>query len=143
MSEKRIKRVPGRERGLRYPLEFVAAELGVDAQTLIRRCEDAGFGTNGTGLKFSEAYDALSLKSQSEAARRRKNLAEAEASEIDTLNKKRQFIFKSDHETIVKDIAVKSRVEIQRMDFLTKDQRRRVIETLAQIKPIAAAVSHK
>jgi hypothetical protein len=143
VNDKTRKRMPARERGLRYPLEFVAAELGVDVVTLRRRCEDAGFGLNGSGLKFSEAHDAWSLKSLSEAARRRKNMAEAEASEIDTINKKRQFVFKVDHENVVKDLAVKTRTDIERMSFLTKEQRHRVIKALAEIKPSAAESSHK
>jgi hypothetical protein len=140
---KRKLRMPARERGLRYPIEFVASELGVDNQTLLRRCEDAGFGTNGTGLKFSEAYDALSLKSVSEAARRRKNLAEAEASEIDTLNKKKQFVFKTDHENIVKDLAVSTRVKIESARYIPIESRRKLIKEIAEIKPSAAEASHK
>lgn len=135
--------MPGRERGLRYPHEFVSAEMGVDCETLRRRCGEAGFAINGDGVTFREAYDALSLKSVSESARRRKNLAEAEASEIDTLRKKGEFVFRSDHASTVRDMAVQTRVTVERAIYIPKDSRRRLIGELAEIKPQVAEASHK
>lgn len=141
--KKRVKKFPVKERGLRYPVDFVAAELGVDTETLKRRCVDANFSTNGTGLKFSEAYDALSLKSVSEGARRRKNLAEAEASEIDTLNKKGLFVFRTDHANTVRDIAVQTRTTIERANYIPAESRKRLIKQITEIKPSTAEASKK
>jgi hypothetical protein len=137
MKKRRCKNVPSSKVGRRHPLDFVAAELGVDRQTLLRRCQDAGLSCNGSGLKFSEAYDALSLKSVSEAARRRKTLAEAESSEIDTLQKKGLLMYRNDHAMTVKDIAVQTRVTVERADYVPKDSRKRLLKELAEIKPSA------
>lgn len=142
-NKKQIKRVPGKQRGLRYPVEFVAAELGIDCETLRRRCEEASFLVNGSGLKFREAYDALSLKSASESARRRRNLAEAEASEIDTLNKKGLFVYRTDHANAVKDLSIQTRTTIERAHYIPKDSRSRLIKELAEIKPSIAEASKK
>jgi hypothetical protein len=140
LAVKKQKRrlITRKERGLRYPVEYVASELGIDRTTLDRRCEEAGFHLNGAGLTFREAYDALSLKSASEAARRRKNLAEAEASEIDTLNKKGQFVFRIDHANSVKDLAVQTRVKIESAIYIGKEDRRRLIKEISEIKPAIA-----
>lgn len=135
--------MPGRERGLRYPHEFVASELGVDCETLRRRCGSAGFPVNGSGVTFSEAYDALSSKSESESARRRKNIAEAEASEIDTLNKKGLFVFRADHANAMKDSFVQVRVTVERAGYIPKDSRKRLLGELSEIKPSIAEPSNK
>lgn len=135
------KRTAIEKRGLRYSHEYVAAELGVDRDTLVRRCSDAGFPVNGTGIKFSEAYDALSLKSTSEAARRRRTLAQAEASEIDTLNKKGLFVFRTDHANAVRDLAVQTRTTIERAGYIPKDLRKKLIGEIAEIKPSVASSS--
>lgn len=137
-KSRQVKRVAGQKRGLRYPMEFVAAELGVDCETLRRRCGEAEFPVNGTGIKFSEAYDALSLKSASEEARRRKNLAEAEASEIDTLAKKGLFLYRSDYVNYIKDFSVQVRVTTERAAYIPKDSRARLIKEFAELKPSAA-----
>lgn len=135
--------MPASARGLRYPLEFLAAELGVDQQTLLRRCEDAGFRSNGKGLKFSEAYDALSLKSVSEAARRRKTLAEAEASEIDTLNKRGKFGFLTDFENSMKDWSTRYRVTVESASYVPGDARKRLLKELHEVKADPVEPSNK
>lgn len=132
-----------RDKGLRYPVEFIAAELGVDRKNLERKVEAAGFHHNGTGLTFREAYDALSQKSESDAAIRRKRIADAEASETNTLNLRRQFVFKSDHENIVKDLAVSTRVKIESAHYIPMESRRKLAKEIAEIKPAAAESSHK
>lgn len=134
---------PARKHGMKYPLDFIARELGIDTRTLVRRCEEVGMSSNGSGLKFSEVYDALSLKSASEAARRRRNLAEAEASEIDTLHKKGLFVYRTDHATVVKDLSVQTRTTIERAHYISKDSRSRLIKELSEIKPTVAEASKK
>lgn len=127
-----------RKRGQRYPEEFVAAELGVDRKALKRACELTGVHVNGAGLTFKEAYAALSERDEDAKARRRKNIAEAEAAELDTAKKRGETIFLSDHKAITQDVATKVRVEIQGMKFLTPELQRKVIEKLREIKPSAA-----
>jgi hypothetical protein len=143
LAVKKQKRrlITRKERGLRYPVEYVASELGIDRTTLDRRCEEAGFHLNGAGLTFREAYDALSLKSASEAARRRKNLAEAEASEIDTRNKKGLTIVRTFYEYGITDLSVQTRVKIESASYITKEDRRRLIKEIAEIKPAIAEPS--
>ena len=142
MTTKGAKGRPRLPRGVKHSIEFVSFELGVDRKTLERRCEDAGVDLTD-GLKFRDAYDALSLKSVSEAARRRKNMAEAEASEIDTLNKRGLFVFRKDHENIVKDVAVSTRVKIESAHYIPMESRRKLIREISEIKPSAAERSHK
>lgn len=143
-KEKRKRTVIPRERrGLRYPVEYVAGELGVDRKTLERRCEASGFHLNGAGLTFREAYDALSQKSESEAAIRRKRVADAEASEVNTLNLRNQFVFKTDHENIVKDLAVSTRVKVESAHYIPMESRRKLIKEMAEIKPEVAKASHE
>jgi hydroxylamine reductase (hybrid-cluster protein) len=132
-----------RDKGLRYPVEFVAAELGVDRKTLERRCEASGFHLNGAGLTFREAYDALSQKSESDSAIRRKRIADAEASEVNTLNLRNQFVFKTDHENIVKDLAVSTRVRIESAHYIPMESRRKLVKEVASIKLETAKSSHE
>jgi hypothetical protein len=117
-----------RDKGLRYPVEFVAAELGVDRKTLERRCEASGFHLNGAGLTFREAYDALSQKSESE---------------VNTLNLRNQFVFKTDHENIVKDLAVSTRVRIESAHYIPMESRRKLVKEVASIKLETAKSSHE
>lgn len=131
------------QRGLRYPVEFVAAELGVDRKTMERRCEASGFHLNGAGLTFREAYEALSSRSEDAAAIRRKRLADAASSETDALNKQRKFVFRDDHKNIVKDLAVQTRVRIESASYITQESRRRLAKEIAEIKPGIAEPSHK
>lgn len=132
-----------RDRGLRYPVEFVAGELGVDRKKLERQVEAAGFHLNGAGLTFREAYDALSQKSESDGAIRRKRIADAEASEVNTLNLRKQFVFKTDHENIVKDLAVSTRVKIESAAYIPMESRRKLIKEVAEIKLETAKASHE
>lgn len=127
-----------RKRGLKYPEEFVASELGIDRAALKRACEASEIHVNGAGLTFAQAYAALSARHQDAAARRRKNNAEAEAAELDTAKKRGETIFLPDHKAVIQDIATKLRVEIQGMKFLSSEQQRKVIEKLREIKPSAA-----
>lgn len=144
MRKRDAKKMPAEKRGLRYPVEFVAAELGVDAETLRRRCEASGFKLNGAGLTFAEAYDALTQKSEDAAARRRKNIADAENSEIDTLNKKGKFMFRDYYETAIRDIAVQTRVTVERATYIPKPARARLISDLkAGVRPPPATPSNK
>src|ERR1051326_6079048 len=95
-------RKPARERGARYPIEYVASELGIDRMLLLRECTKAEIDTSN-GLKFSEAYAALSGKIEAEKSRRRRQDAEVENKELDVLNKRKQFVFREDHLNIVRD----------------------------------------
>jgi hypothetical protein len=135
--------IPREKRGLRYPVEFVAAELGVDRKRLDRACEAANFHLNGAGIKFSEAYDALTQRSESDSAIRRKRIAEAEASEVNTLNLRKQFVFKADHENIVKDLAVSTRVKIESAHYIPMESRRKLAKEVAEIKLETAKASHE
>ena len=119
-----------------------ADEWGIGYMTLRRRII-AKFGETNRKFRAREAFDAYSAKSESEEARRRKNLAEAEASEIDTLNKKGLFVFRDDHANSVKDLAVQTRTTVESASYLTKEERRRLIKELAEIKPVIAEPSHK
>lgn len=140
---KKKKLLSRRDKGLRYPVEFVAAELGVDRKTLERRVETAGFHLNGAGLTFREAYEALSQKSESDSAIRRKRIADAEASEVNTLNLRKQFVFKTDHENIVKDLAVSTRVVIESEQQIPMGVRRRLIKRVSEIKIETAKASYE
>lgn len=135
--------MPERERGLRYSLEFVASEMGQDRETLRRQCEAAGFRANGQGITFREATDALLRKSETRAAINRKHIADAEASEVNTLNLRKQFVFKADHENIVKDLAVSTRVKIESAAYIPMESRRKLIKEVAEIKLETAKASHE
>jgi hypothetical protein len=137
VTTEKKKLLSRRDKGLRYPVEFVAAELGVDRKTLERRCEASGFHLNGAGLTFREAYDALSQKSESEAAIRRKRIAEAESAEIETMERKGMTIIKTDHKNIIRDWSTKLRVHIESAVYIPMDSRRKLIQELAEIKPSA------
>jgi hypothetical protein len=140
-AKSKRKVIPRDKRGLHYPVEFVAAELGVDRKRLDRACEAANFHFNGAGIKFSEAYDALTQRSESDAAIRRKRIADAEASEVNTLNLRKQFVFKTDHENIVKDLSVSTRVVIENETGIPMEVRRRLIKKVSEIKPEVAKAS--
>ena len=131
-SEKK-KKLSRRDKGLRYPVEFVAAELGVDRKTLERRVEASGFHLNGAGLTFREAYKALSEKFTAEAALRRKNNAAAENAELDALLKRKTFIELG--VAMCSDVAVKTRVAIEGADYIPLASRHRLIKEVAEIKP--------
>lgn len=131
------------KRGLRYPVQHVAAELGVDVQTLNRRCEASGFHLNGEGVTFREAFDALTAKSESESAHRRKKIAEAEAAEIDTLNKRGLFMFRANYESGIKDFSVQTKQKVLGAGYIPEDSRKRLVKELAEIKPSVAEPSHK
>ena len=143
MTTKVKTKLSRRDKGLRYPVEYVAAELGVDRKTLERRCEAAGFHLNGAGLTFREAYSGLSQKAEKEAARHSREVAEAKSAEIDALNKQRMFVFKTDHENVVKDFAVQTRVIIENEKEIPLSARHKLIKKIAEIKPSVAEVSHK
>lgn len=135
-------RRPARERGARYPLNYVASELGIDPTMLLRECTKAEIDASN-GLKFSEAYTALSGKIEAEKSRRRRQDADVEDKEIDVLNKRKKFVFREDHINIVRDFAVKVRVAIESERSLPTATRKRLAAKLAEIKPAAAEASHK
>lgn len=135
-------RKPARERGARYPLGYVASELGIDVNMLVRECTKAEIDTSN-GLKFSEAHTALSGKIEAEKSRRRRQDAEVEDKEIDVLNKRKKFVFREDHINIVRDFAVQVRVAIESERSLPAAIRKRLAARLAQIKPDVAEPSHK
>lgn len=135
-------RKPARERGARYPIGYVASELGIDVTMLVRECTKAEIDTSN-GLKFSEAYAALSGKIEAEKSRRRRQDAEVEDKEIDVLNKRKKFVFREDHINVVRDFAVKVRVAIESERELPAAARKRIAAKLAEIKPTAAEPSHK
>lgn len=135
-------RKPARERGARYPVGYVASELGIDVSMLVRECTKAEIDTS-KGLKFSEAYTALSGKIEAEKSRRRLRDTEVEDKELDVLNKRKKFVFRSDHVNIVKDFAVKVRVAIESERSLPVAMRKRLAARIAEIKPSTAEASHK
>lgn len=124
-------------------LGWLADELGVDRLTLRNRII-AKFGNTDRKFTVREAFEAQSARGESEEARRRKNIADAEASEIDTLNKKGLFVFRADHANSVKDVAVQVRTTVEAAAYLSKDGRKRLINELAEnVKPVVAEPSHK
>lgn len=117
--------------------------MGVDRLTLRNRII-AKFGNTDRKFTVREAFEAQSARGESEEARRRKNIADAEASEIDTLNKKGLFVFRADHANSVKDVAVQVRTTVEAAAYLSKDGRKRLINELAEnVKPVVAEPSHK
>ena len=110
--------------------------------TLTRRLGEK-FGDTDRKFTSGEAFEALMAQSESEEARRRKNIAAAEASEINVLNKRKQFLFREDHVNSVKDLAAQVRVTIESARYLKEKDRRRLAKEIAEIKPLVAEPSHK
>jgi hypothetical protein len=123
-------------------LAWLADELGIDRMMLRRRII-AKFGNSDRKFTVREAFDAYSARSESEEARRRKNLADAEASEIDSLNKRKLFMFRTHYENGVKDLAVQTRTTIEAASYISKEDRRRLVKQIAEIKASVAEPSHK
>jgi hypothetical protein len=123
-----------RQRGERYPVEYVASELGVDRKMLVRRLETAAVVYNGEGITFREAFDAISAKSEIEADRARQKKAEAESAEIDAAQKKGRLMLKSEHEAVVSELAVRTRAAIQSAEYIPKEDRQRLTRELAEVK---------
>jgi hypothetical protein len=123
-------------------IDWWADEWGVDKMALRRRII-AKFGDTRRKFKAREAFDAFFLRSEAEEARRRKNVADAEASEIDTLNKKGQFVFRDSHANSVEDLATQTRTTVEAASYISKENRKRLLKALLEIKPSIAETSHK
>jgi hypothetical protein len=119
-----------------------ADEWGIDYLSLRRRII-AKFGETKRTFKAREAFDAYFSRSEAEEARRRKNIAEAEASEIDTLNKKGLFVFRNSHANSVEDLATQTRTTVEAANHISKESRKRLLKALSEIKPSIAEPSHK
>lgn len=132
-----------RTRGAKYPVEFVASELGVDRKALIRRLEEIGIIPNGAGITFREAFRGLSNREEEkqEALATKRTLRES--AQIDTLHKKGQFVFRTDHANAIKDAAVQTRVTIERASYIPRESRKRLIDEVSEIRLTVAEPSNK
>lgn len=126
-------RKPARERGARYPIEYVASEIGIDRMLLVRECGKAEIDTSN-GLNFREAYAALSGKIEAEKSRRRRQDAEVEDKELDVQHKRGLFGYLTEFSIIIRDYATKIRVYVESCTWLSKADRQRLIVGLREIK---------
>lgn len=69
-------------------------------------------------------------------ANTRKKLADARTAEIDLELKQKLYVYKRDHLNAVSDLGTKTRLEIERADFINKDQRRKLILSIQAIEPM-------
>ena len=122
-------------------IDWWADEWGIDPLSLRRRIIDR-FGETRRKFKAREAFDAFFRKSESEEARRRKNIAEAEASEIDTENKRRQFGYLTDFEFSMKDWSTRYRTTVEGAGYLPLEGRKRLIKQLLEVKPEPVATAY-
>jgi hypothetical protein len=109
--------------------------MSVDRVTLARRIA-ASFGTSQKTLTVAEAVDAWTAKSESEEARRRRNLAEAESSEIDAQIKRGKFMPRSLHHHVVADLGAQTRTRIASARYISKEARVKLGKEIAAIEPI-------
>lgn len=135
-------RKPAKERGVRYPVGYVASELGIDVSMLVRELTKAEIDTS-EGIKFSEAYTALSGKIEAEKSRRRRQDAEVENAEIDLAHKRGLFAYIEDCIARLRDYATKVRVFIEGCRWLSKEDRKRLLDGLKEIKPELPNPSNK
>lgn len=108
--------------------------MGVDRMTLARKIA-ARFGSKRKTFTIAEGVDALLSRSESEEARRRKNIAEAETAEIDAQVKRETYEPKSVRRRILADWATKVRVAIQTYRHVSKPPHEELLKRLAEIKP--------
>jgi hypothetical protein len=55
----------------------------------------------------------------------------------------RLFVFRDDYANSIEDLAVQARVKIESASYISKEDRRRLIKDLAEIKVSLAEPSHK
>lgn len=118
---------------MRYPVEYVASELGVDRKRLIRQLEAAGTDFS-QGVTFQEAFDALTSKAEREADRDRRIKAEARSAEMTAAEKEKTLMLRAEHETVVRELAVQTRARVQSAGYIEKEHRQRLTRELAEIE---------
>ena len=121
-----------RERGKRYPVEFVASELGVDRKRLIRRLEDMGIDMSA-GVTFREAFDALTARQEAEADRARRQKAEADTAQMDAETKRGTLMLTSRHREWVKELGTQTRVKVMEAN-IPEPAKKRLLASIAEIK---------
>lgn len=122
-----------RTRGERYPVEWVAAEFGVDRKTLARRLDAKGVDSS-EGVTLHEAFDAWTGKLAGEKERLRKVTEEANLAEIETAEKRGTLILKSESKRLISDLAAQTRMKIEEATYIPKPDRIRLTKELAAIK---------
>jgi hypothetical protein len=122
-----------RKRQARYPVEFVASELGVDRKRLVARLEAAGFATQ-EGIKFREAFEALTAKADQESDRARRLKAEAESAEIDAATKKGELMLTSNHVRWVREYGTEVRSKTMQAAHISQESKRKLCNAFAEIR---------
>ena len=122
----------GKSNGI-WPVHHIASELGVDRMFLTRALKSQAIDFD-KGITFRQAYGVLSGKFEEETSRRRKQDAEAKSAEIDAAEKAGMFVLKSEHERVVAEIAVQTRVELDGFEEISKELRVKLSKKLAGIK---------
>ncbi len=120
---------------MRYPVEWVASEFGVDRKTLRRKLEAIGVDCSN-GVTLNEAHEAETKRSESEEARRRKTIAEAKSAEIDAQLKEGKFMPRSLYIQVVSDLAAQTRVVIESARYISRELRMRLGKEIAVIEPL-------
>lgn len=123
--------IKARPRRQRYPVEWVAAEFGVDRKTLSRKLDAIGVDYSN-GITLKEAHEAETRRNESEEARRRKNNAEAEAAELDL--KQRNGVIAKEFGRMAADIAIKARTIISSTEHISALSRPKVIAEMKDIE---------
>lgn len=119
----------------RLAVNFLAVLCGVDRATLGRKLLSR-FGSNQKKFTVAESFEALTARSESDEARRRRNIAEAESAEIETQIKREKFMPRSLHEHVVSDLGKQTRVIIESARFIPKESRVKLGKLIAAIEPI-------